>query len=251
MQKKLIHSVKKALDVLDILAFDDLNQDGVPLSELSRRTGVPSNTLHGILATLTACGYVRQKPDTRYFSGTKIDDIGRQNLIRRKLAEAIPELMDAYREKTGESIVFYALINARKIPVHSVNRKGLFSMNFDHLRQAEFFSVPTSRVIFAFASPEDRNAIIDRWGMPAQAWNNIQSEQELQQACQAIRKRGFDEAVSHQGQLYSIAFPVIDKNNHSFGAAGLYAPLSECTVERKKTFKAAMEELVDRINDLL
>jgi IclR family acetate operon transcriptional repressor len=251
MSKKLVNSVKKALDVLDILVFDDLDRKGLPLSELSRRTGIPANTLHALITTLLACGYVRQNPDSTYLAGHKIDDVGKQNLIRSKLAEKIPDILDVYREKTGESIVFYTLINAEKVPVHSVNRKGLFNINFEQLRSGDFFQVPTSRVIYAFASSENQDAIIKRWGMPGKAWNNIESMKELNEAGEAVRKRGYDEAVTHGGQVYSVAYPVIDKNNNLFGAVGFYAPTSECTETQKTFYRNEMQSLIRQISDIL
>lgn len=251
MAGKLVNSVKKALDVLDILVFEDLNRAGMPLSVLSRRTGIPANTLHGLVTTLVACGYVRQKDDSSYFAGHKIDDVGKQNIVRRQLAAKIPDLMDLYRERTGESIVFYTLINAEKIPVHAVNRKGLFNINFDELRQTEFFQVPTSRVMFAFASPEIKNAIISRWGMPGEAWNNIESSEQLTKEAKIICERGFDESISHGGLIYSVAFPVLDGNSNLFGAVGLYAPTAECDDARKASFQSEMRSFCMEVSHML
>lgn len=245
--KKLVNSVKKALDVLDIMVFDDFDRHGLPLVELSRRSGIPTNTLHALVGTLVACGYVQQNPDSTYRAGKKIDDVGRQNLVRRQLAEKIPKLLEECRDATGESVVFYVLINAEKVPVHAVNRNGLLSIDFNKLRGTAFFATSTSRVIHAFSPPEDREAIVRRWGLPGDSWNDINDESALETAAEAVRNAGFEESVTKGDNLYSVAYPVFDQRGQLFGAVGTYAPVSDVDASRKRQFKRHLRTLVERL----
>ena len=250
MAMKIVNSVKKALDVLDILIFDDINREGIPLSELSRRSGIPANTLHGLVSSLVVCGYACQKPNTSYLAGRKIDDVGKQNMIRRDLAVEIQSLLASCREKTGEGIVFYTLINAERVPIHQVNRVGVFNFDFEQLRKADFFAAATSRVMFAFSDAEGRSRIIARWGMPGAVWDNIDTAKELEAAAERIRSDGYAGVISHQGQIYSVATPVLDKTGALFGAVGLYAPVSACDERRKRFFMQQMSDLASRISTL-
>jgi IclR family acetate operon transcriptional repressor len=63
-ERSLVQSVKRAIDILDALASEDLG-----LVELGRRTGLPPSTTHRMLATLSACGYVSRRRSGQYELG--------------------------------------------------------------------------------------------------------------------------------------------------------------------------------------
>lgn len=64
MFEKIVNSVKKALDILDILIFEDIDRRGISLKELSERSGIRPNTLHNILKTMKQCGYEQSVYDS-------------------------------------------------------------------------------------------------------------------------------------------------------------------------------------------
>ena len=75
MSTNLVFSVQKAMNILDLLIFDDISRNGLRLSEISRRTGIKSNTLHNLLRTLIERDYVSQLENGNYVTGIKIDRI--------------------------------------------------------------------------------------------------------------------------------------------------------------------------------
>ncbi len=70
---KTIHSVAKAITLLDILTAK-----GQPaaLTELYRETGWPKSTIHGLLSTMRASGLIEQGPDGRYWLGIRLFEYG-------------------------------------------------------------------------------------------------------------------------------------------------------------------------------
>ena len=56
-----VQTLEKALDIIEILARESGN--GVGISELSRRLDIGKSTIHRILDTLSAYGYVDQVSD--------------------------------------------------------------------------------------------------------------------------------------------------------------------------------------------
>ena len=57
---KIIHSVAKAITLLDILTH---RAQPVALTELYRETGWPKSTIHGLLSTMRASGLIEQGAD--------------------------------------------------------------------------------------------------------------------------------------------------------------------------------------------
>ena len=70
---KTIHSVAKAITLLDILTAK-----GRPaaLTDLYRETGWPKSTIHGLLSTMRASGLIEQGPDGRYWLGIRLFEYG-------------------------------------------------------------------------------------------------------------------------------------------------------------------------------
>ena len=70
---KTIHSVAKAITLLDILT-----EKGKPvaLTDLYRETGWPKSTIHGLLSTMRAYGLIEQGADGRYWLGIRLFEYG-------------------------------------------------------------------------------------------------------------------------------------------------------------------------------
>ena len=70
---KIIHSVAKAITLLDILTH---RAQPVALTELYRETGWPKSTIHGLLSTMRASGLIEQGADGRYWLGIRLFEYG-------------------------------------------------------------------------------------------------------------------------------------------------------------------------------
>ena len=70
---KTIHSVAKAIRLLDILT-----ESGQPasLTELYQKTGWPKSTIHGLLSTMRESGLIEQMPNGRYWLGIRLFEYG-------------------------------------------------------------------------------------------------------------------------------------------------------------------------------
>src|SRR5262249_58547939 len=73
----------------------------VGLSELSASSGLPLPTIHRLMRTLVACGYVRQQPNRRYALGPRLIRLG-ESASRLLGTWARPHLAHLV-EETGET----------------------------------------------------------------------------------------------------------------------------------------------------
>ena len=64
LESKTIHSVAKAIHLLDLLTAG-----GQPasLTELYQKTGWPKSTIHGLLSTMREAGLIEQNANGRYY----------------------------------------------------------------------------------------------------------------------------------------------------------------------------------------
>ena len=68
-----VQSLERAFDLLERMA--DAGGE-VGLSELSSSSGLPLPTIHRLMRTLVACGYVRQQANRRYALGPRLIRLG-------------------------------------------------------------------------------------------------------------------------------------------------------------------------------
>ena len=69
LESKTIHSVAKAIHLLDLLTAG-----GQPasLTELYQKTGWPKSTIHGLLSTMREAGLIEQNANGRYWLGIRL-----------------------------------------------------------------------------------------------------------------------------------------------------------------------------------
>lgn len=73
-------------------------------AELSDRTGLPSSTLHRLLASLTAWGLVTRTSGHRYTIGARLWELGELSPLSLRLRETVLPHMSRLYEATGENV---------------------------------------------------------------------------------------------------------------------------------------------------
>jgi len=217
MSEVPVKSVKKALDLLSILIFDDPELRGVKLTDLAQRLGLPSNTTHNLLKTMSACGYVAQNESGRYCPGSQCRRIGSINRVEGgDFKQKLAEVLKRHTAQINEAMVFAALHGGRRVvlarsePVSQVIR-------IDHqvVESCNIYLLPTGRVLAAFASPKDYLRIRNKYGDPCRS-----CEEDMKR----IRKEGRCMMLPDASGVNSFAIPVRNKDGRLLGALGCYAP---------------------------
>jgi DNA-binding IclR family transcriptional regulator len=97
-----VKSSARAVEILEILAESNTSLN---LSNISRVSGIPKSSLHGILRTLTVRGWVTYSEGNNSYSvGLKSLKVGARFLETDVLANQALPLMSHFRDKFGETI---------------------------------------------------------------------------------------------------------------------------------------------------
>jgi len=247
-----VQSVRKALDMLTMLAFDDLERTGVPLTTVARRMGMPSNSAHNLLKTMAACGYVAQTEGGAYRLGPRSLALGRVNaLLSAAVSSVVRSHMEALADDLGESVVFAALVDGRRVPLWQVEGRQAVRVDSASAETRGVFALPTGRVLAAFATPEDLDLLLERSGLPGADWDRILTRPRLEAALARIRARGYEAITPDDREFASFAVPVRNDRDQVIGSLGCYAPLFRCGPERQSvivetmllTAKAILQEI--------
>ena len=91
----------RAMRVLQCFTDDE---PALSAAEIATRTGLPSSTLHRLLATLTEYGLLTRAPRHRYTIGARLWELGELSPLSLHLREtALPHMLRLY-EATGENV---------------------------------------------------------------------------------------------------------------------------------------------------
>ncbi|MCW2878850.1 MAG: IclR family transcriptional regulator [Sphaerisporangium sp.] len=199
-----VQSVDRALDVLEALA-DQGGEAG--LSEIAARTGLPYGTIHRLLRSLLARGYVRQESDRRYALGSALVRLG--GAAERMVgvwAQSYLEKMVALSGETANLAVLEGDFVVYVAQSASPRRLRMFA---EVGRRVLPHSTAVGKVLLADRA--DATAILTRTGLPRRTEHTITSIEAMLAELEKVRDQGYamDFGEEELG-VHCLAVPVRD-----------------------------------------
>ncbi|MDD5704924.1 MAG: helix-turn-helix domain-containing protein [Kiritimatiellae bacterium] len=230
-----VRSVRKALDLLELLAFREPTRDGVPLTVLAERMGMPANTTRNLLKTMIVCGFVVQQENSSYTVGPKCLQLGRWSRFHDAAARArIETILRTLSSDLQEAVVLAALRDGRRVIVSEMNHaQPVVKVDSTMLPEVNLYDLPTGRILAAYAGRDEWQKIVAHYGWPRATWNDIVSESRWTEASAALRKAGMCIVLDPRNGLAAFSVPVLDDDGNCISALGCYAPMYRCGKARR------------------
>ncbi|GAA1272517.1 IclR family transcriptional regulator [Planotetraspora silvatica] len=212
-----VQSVDRALDVLEALA-EQGGQAG--LSEIAARTGLPYGTIHRLLQTLLARGYVRQESDRRYALGGALLRIG--GTAERMVAARAEPYLARLVELSGETANLAVLEGDFVVYVAQVPSPRRLRMFAEVGRRVLPHSTAVGKVLLAERA--DAAAVFQRTGLPRRTDKTITTVDGLLGELDEVRTRGYAlDLGEEEGGVHCMAVPVVD-GGRTFAAMSVSGP---------------------------
>lgn len=106
LESKTIHSVAKAIHLLDLLTEA---AQPISLTELYQKTGWPKSTIHGLLSTMRESGLIEQTANGKYWLGIRLFEYGCAVSNAWDIGAIARPYMQTLCETLGESIFLSVL----------------------------------------------------------------------------------------------------------------------------------------------
>jgi len=189
----LVQSLDRALNLIEIVS----QSDGIALTTLAQRADMPPSTVHRLLMTLAAHGFVEMhEQDQRWSIGVEAFRAGmafqRRNNAVTLGRPVMQELMELSGETAnigifeGDEVVFVTQVESYD-PIRAFFRAG-------ERRSAHASGI--GKVLLAHLPRETVEKVIRNKGLPAFTENTITDPQRLFAELEAIRQRGY--AIDNQ-----------------------------------------------------
>ncbi|MEV4177621.1 IclR family transcriptional regulator [Nonomuraea sp. NPDC049709] len=201
-----VQSVERALDVLEALA-EHGGEAG--LSEIAARTGLPYGTIHRLLQTLLARGYVRQESDRRYALGGGLVRLG--GIAESMVGVWAQPYLTKMVELSGETANLAVLEGDFVVYVAQVPSPRRLRMFAEVGRRVLPHSTAVGKVLLAGRPAPDAVAVFERTGMPRRTPNTITDVAAMLAELGTVKSRGYAMDLGEEELgVHCLAVPVWD-----------------------------------------
>jgi IclR family acetate operon transcriptional repressor len=198
--------VDRALDVLEALA-EHGGEAG--LSEIAARTGLPYGTIHRLLQTLLARGYVRQESDRRYALGGGLVRLG--GIAESMVGVWAQPYLTKMVELSGETANLAVLEGDFVVYVGQVPSPRRLRMFAEVGRRVLPHSTAVGKVLLAGRPVGDAVAVFERTGMPRRTPNTITDLTAMLTELGLVKARGYAMDLGEEELgVHCLAVPVWD-----------------------------------------
>lgn len=238
-----VQSVERALDVLEALADAD---GALGLTALIDETGLPLATVHRLLGTLGARGYIRQDPETRrYLLGPSV----------LKLRDPYPRLFGAWAKR-----------HLTELAVASQESANLAVLDGDHVayiaqeaapRRLRMFtrvgnrvlphSSAVGKVLLAYIPRSQAERILDTTGLPERTPTTITDRGKFLAELDSVAAQGFAvDAGEEEEAVRCIAVPVF-VTGQPVAALSVSGPAARIEAHREDELVAEMTRIAKEL----
>jgi IclR family acetate operon transcriptional repressor len=235
-----VQAVDRALDVLEALAAA-----GTPVgvSALAQTTGLPVGTIHRLLRTLAARGFVRQETNREYALGPALFRLGRAS-TRSITAPARPYLARLV-ELSGETANLAVLEGDHVVYVAQVPSQHRLRMFAEVGRHVLPHSTAVGKVLLADRPADVAAGVVRRTGLPARTPNTITDPAGFAAELDRVRIRGWavDDEEEETG-VRCFAVPVRDAGT-VIAAMSVSGPAARFDTVEIGKLVTAMQEVAD------
>ena len=245
-----VQSIDRA--VLILRCFDS-RQPEIGISELSRRTGLSTSTVHRLLVSMTDNELVRQSSDRRYSLGPLVMQLGRSGGLPTTLRDVAVPVARQLRDEVDETVGIHELLpNGRRAVIDQVESRQELRRTYTEL------GVPLplphgapGKVMLAHLPAERREWWLAR-PIDAATPTTIADPDALRTQLTEIRSRGwaYSDAERTPG-IRAVAAPLFDHTGAVVGALGFSVPTIRMDTDRSAVLGARVAAAAREISKRL
>ena len=220
-----VQSLNRAFELLELMAAAG---GEVALSGLAATSGLPVPTIHRIVRTLVASGYVLQLPSRHYALGPRLIGLGK-NAGTTVDAWAGPHLRDL-ADASGETANL-AMMDGQKVVYVAQAPSARHTMRMFTEVGARVYAhcSGVGKALMAQLPDEDVRRVVDTAGMPARTERTITDVGPLLEELALVRERGY--AVDDGEQELGVRCVAVVVTGMSLSAVSVSGPASRVTPE--------------------
>jgi IclR family KDG regulon transcriptional repressor len=223
-------------------AIGDSGQIGI--SELSQRLGMSKTTVHRVIQTLKALGYVTQEVETeRYRLTIRLFELGAKALESVDLVREADVEMRRIGEATREAVHLGAFDEDAIIYIHKIDADYGLRMQSRIGRRNPLHSTAIGKVLLASMDPADAREVLSHVEFRKSTQKTLSSAEAVLSILPHVREQGYGEDNEEQEEgLQCLAVPVFDRFGRVIAGLSISFPTMRCGADTKSHYVALLRK---------
>lgn len=223
MESTRVQVMDRALDLMEQLST---SEQGLSITELSRRTGLPKSTVHRILNTFASRHYVEKKSDTDFYVlGYKFVEIASIYLNKIVLkTEAVP-IMHNVACMFNVTSYLGVLENNEVMYLERVEPLNSLRLYSQIGKREPLHCTALGKVLLSSLDKTEYAALVPSLSMHAFTPNTITDLRTLTIEVDQVRANGYAlDRAEHEPGIYCFAVPIYDYTRKVMAAMSISGP---------------------------
>ncbi|WP_322030448.1 DNA-binding transcriptional regulator KdgR [Paraburkholderia sp. J76] len=221
-----------------------LGENGpIGISELSQRLALSKTTVHRVLQTLKALGYVAQEVETdRYRLTIRLFELGAKALESVDLVREADMEMRRIAQATREAVHLGAFDEDAIIYIHKIDCDYGLRMQSRIGRRNPLHSTAIGKVLLAFMPTADAADTLSHVEFRKSTQKTLTSADAVLNILPHVREQGYGEDNEEQEDgLQCLAVPVFDRFGHVIAGLSISFPTMRCGADTKAHYVALLK----------
>lgn len=181
-----LQSLKRVSEIIELLQ----SEGPLGATEISERIDVSTSTAHDYLSSLYELEYVI-KTDRKYDLGLRLLDHGMAVRDRFPIASHGKKTLEALAAKTGEATYLVTEEHGRAVYLDFAHGEHAVQTHARIGTRSYLHQLASGKSILAYLPEERVHEIVDRHGLPQRTPHTIDTREDLFEALEATRERGY------------------------------------------------------------
>jgi DNA-binding IclR family transcriptional regulator len=248
MEKKIIQSIDRALQVLELFS---LEKPEWGVTEISKVLNIYKSNVHNILSTFSEKGFVKKDSKTdKYKLGIKFFELGSVVIKNMDLRRIAHPYIEELSKEFNETVHLGILDKGRVISIErEESNKGLCS-HIEIGRRTPLHCTAVGKAIMSYLSEEEINLIIKEKGLEKYTENTITNKEKFEEEFKKIRKQGYAvDNMEHEEGVRCVAGPIRDYNGKVIASMSISGPAFRIDKSNIPNIAKKVKECCDCISE--
>jgi IclR family transcriptional regulator, KDG regulon repressor len=236
-----VNSVDRALVILEYLGTQTKE---VGVRELGQAIGLSKSSVHRILQTLRARGFVKWNPDNaRYSLGMRAFEVG-CGILRSMEAHAVAKpYLEQLVASLGETAFLGVLDDSDLVVIDKIDGRRSVRMYADIGSRRPLHSTAIGKALLAHLDRAEVDRIIAAKPLTRYTKNTITDPEALRAELEKIRKQGYAEDNEEmEDGLYCVGAPLFNYSGRPVGSISISVPkIGQQTVQKDRLIKSVVQ----------
>jgi IclR family KDG regulon transcriptional repressor len=223
-------------------AIGDSGQIGI--SELSHKLGMSKTTVHRVIQTLKALGYVTQEIETeRYRLTIRLFELGAKALESVDLVREADIEMRRIGQLTREAVHLGAFDEDAIIYIHKIDADYGLRMQSRIGRRNPLHSTAIGKVLLAWMAPAEAREVLSHVEFRKSTQKTLASADAMLSILPRVREQGYGEDNEEQEEgLQCLAVPVFDRLGRVIAGLSVSFPTMRCGADTKSHYVTLLKQ---------